>query len=208
MHDAGRRRYHAEAGKGALAPVEELESLAVAAKLDVGIARQRVSGTEVVHLHRVIDYQIGGSLRVDLGRVAAEPRHGGTHGAQVDHRRNAGQVLHDHAGGPVRQTRAPLCPRLPCSQFQHLLPRYGAVVATAQQRLQQNAQRIGQPGQVGRAMRRQRGEAVVSVAVAFHAQRGARAKGICHDRRRYLQSTRYAPAATSVQHRHDTARRY
>ena len=208
MHDAGSRRHHAEIGKRALAPVQELEPLPVATKLDGGVARQRVGGAEVVHLHRVIDHQIGGRLRIDLGRITAEPRHGGAHGAQVDYRRNAGQVLHDHAGGTVRQARALLRPRLPGSQLQHLLPGNGAFVATAQQRLQQNAQRIGQPGQVGRAVRRQGGEAVVSIAVAFHAQFGARTKGICHDRRRYLRSTKYAPATTSVQHRHDTPRRY
>ena len=173
VHDPGRRRHHAEIGEGTLSPMQKLEPLPVAAKLDGGVARQRIGGAEVVHLHRVVDDQVRGSLRIDLGRIAAEPRHGGAHGPQVDHRRDSGQVLHDHAGGTVGQARALLCARLPCRQFQHLLAGNRAFVATSQQRLQQDAQRIGQPGQVGRAVRRQarRGGSRCSVRVPRTARR-------------------------------------
>ena len=68
VHDAGRRRHHAEVGERALPPVQELEALAVAAELDFRITRQRVAGAEVVHLHRMVEHQVHRRLRVDPGR--------------------------------------------------------------------------------------------------------------------------------------------
>jgi len=53
---------------------------------------------EVVDHHRVVDDQVDGVQRVDLGRVGAQRHHGVAHGGQVDDGRNAGEVLHQHAG--------------------------------------------------------------------------------------------------------------
>ena len=39
--------------------------------------------------------------RVDPGGVAPQLLHGVAHGREVDHRRHAGEVLHEHAGGPL-----------------------------------------------------------------------------------------------------------
>ena len=57
-----------------------------------------LGGAEVVDHDRVVDDQVDGDQRVDLGGVGAERGHGVAHGGQVDHGGNAGEVLHQDAG--------------------------------------------------------------------------------------------------------------
>ena len=53
---------------------------------------------EVVDLHRVVDDEFDRLQRVDLVRVAAEPRNAVAHRREVDDARNAREVLEQHAG--------------------------------------------------------------------------------------------------------------
>jgi hypothetical protein len=45
----------------------------------------------------VVDDEVDRDERVDLLRVAAEVRHGVAHRGEIDDRRHAGEVLHQHA---------------------------------------------------------------------------------------------------------------
>ena len=47
----------------------------------------------------MVDDEIAGNQRVDLRRVTAQPDHRGTHGRQIDHGRNTGEVLQDNSSG-------------------------------------------------------------------------------------------------------------
>ena len=50
--------------------------------------------------HRMVDHQINGDQRIDLFGIAAQRRNAVAHRGEVDDRRNAGEVLHEHARGP------------------------------------------------------------------------------------------------------------
>ena len=56
----------------------------------------------MVDLHRVVDDQFDGLQRVHALRVAAELDHAVTHGREVDHGRDAREVLEQDAGGHER----------------------------------------------------------------------------------------------------------
>ena len=51
----------------------------------------------MVHHDRMVNDQIDLGQRVDLIGIAAQLCHGRPHGGQIDDRRNAGEVLHQHA---------------------------------------------------------------------------------------------------------------
>ena len=46
----------------------------------------------------MVDHEVDGDQRIDLLRVGTQRRCGIAHGGQIDHGRNAGEVLHQHAG--------------------------------------------------------------------------------------------------------------
>lgn len=98
VNDAHSRGDDLEVVECALAPTEELVTLAVALVFEVDVALECVGLAEDVEDDRVVDDHVGGGERVDLVRVAAEGGDGLTHGGEVDDARNAGEVLHDHAG--------------------------------------------------------------------------------------------------------------
>jgi hypothetical protein len=95
--DAGAGGHHAEIVEGGRAPAQELVALHIALVFAVHVLVERLGGAEVVDHDRVVDDQIHRVQRIDAGRIGAERRHGVAHGGQVHHRRNAGEVLHQHA---------------------------------------------------------------------------------------------------------------
>ena len=99
--DAGARRHHAEVVEGAGAPAQELVALLVALVLDLDVFLEGVGRAEEVDLHGMVDDEVDRHQRVDLGGVAAETLHGVAHGGEVDHRRHAGEILHEHAGRAI-----------------------------------------------------------------------------------------------------------
>ena len=60
VHDAGVGRHHLEIPKGILAPAQKDIPFFVPAKLQLGVALERLGGAEVIDLHRVIDHQFRG----------------------------------------------------------------------------------------------------------------------------------------------------
>ncbi len=97
MADAGAGRHDAEIIEGAGAPAQELVALLVARIFHLDIRSERHAVAEGVHHHRMVDDQIDRHQRVDLGRIAAHGLHCVAHRGQIDHGRNAGKVLHQHA---------------------------------------------------------------------------------------------------------------
>ena len=90
-----------EVVEGGLAPLEEGVALAVALELERGVGVVGVGGAELVDLDGVVDDELGGLEGVDFVGVAAEGAHGVAHGGEVDDGGNAGEVLHEDAGGHV-----------------------------------------------------------------------------------------------------------
>jgi hypothetical protein len=97
--DAHAGRDGREVAERGLAPLEEGVALAVALEFEGGVEVVGVAGAEFVDLDGVVDDQLRGLERVDLLRIAAEQLHGIAHGGEVDHRGDAGEVLHEDAAG-------------------------------------------------------------------------------------------------------------
>ena len=85
--------------------------------------------------------------------VGAEARRGVAHGGEVDDRRNAGEILHQHAGraeGDLVAGRAAVLE--PVGDGADVVGLDGAAVLVAQQVLQQHLQREGQARDAGQAV--------------------------------------------------------
>ena len=93
MHDAGAGRHDAKVVERLLSPFQERVALLVTRELELRVQIEGVRRAKVVHLHRVVDDQLGRLQRVDALRVSPEPDDAVAHGRQVDHDRNAGEVL-------------------------------------------------------------------------------------------------------------------
>ncbi len=177
MADAGSRRHHAEVVERLLPPAQEFIALAVALELHLHVLLERRRRAELVHHHRVVDDQVHGHLRVDLRRIGAERHHGVAHGREVDHGRNAGEVLHQHPGRPVGDLALRRAGLQPSADRLDVVDVDGAVVLPAQQVLQQNLERERQ----GRDVAERLGgglQAVVVVAVVADGEGAAGVQGV------------------------------
>ena len=97
VDDPGLGRDDLEVVECLLAPPEERVPLAVPLVLTVGVDANRHPVREGVHLDGMVDHELGGQLRIRLGRVAAEVVHRMAHGSEVDDRGHTGEVLVDHS---------------------------------------------------------------------------------------------------------------
>ncbi len=112
MADAGAGRHDAEVAEGLLAPLQEAcsaRSLRSYSELDVAGEGDRRA--ELVDDDGVVDDEVDRHQRVDLLRVAAQ-RHAmpSRMAARSTTARNAGEVLHQHAGRAIGDLDAGLCP--------------------------------------------------------------------------------------------------
>ncbi|MCY1501117.1 hypothetical protein D9M68_351800 [compost metagenome] len=193
--DAGARRHHAEVVEGALAPAQEGVAFAVALHFDLDVLPEGGLGGEAVHHHRVVDHQVDRRQWVDPLRVTPGGGHGGAHGGQVDHRRYAGEVLHQHPRRavldlPLRAARAE-----PVGQGLEIGCTDGFVVLPAQQVFQQHFHRHGQPVDGAQALGGL-GQAEVVVCLASDVEAAAAVQAI-QGRHRDISfwPTRHGPAA-------------
>ena len=99
--DARAGRHDLEIVERLAAPFEEFVALAVALIFELDILLEGARGAELVDHHAMVDDQVNRDQRIDLLRVAAELTHRVAHRREVDHRGNAGEVLHQHARRPV-----------------------------------------------------------------------------------------------------------
>ncbi len=105
-------------------------------------------GAEFVHLHRVVDDQLGRHQRIYALRIAAQRLDGVAHGGQVDDGGHAGKVLHQHARGHVGNLAAGLGLGVPVGQEVDVAGGNVHAVFAAQQVFKQNLQAEGQAAQV------------------------------------------------------------
>ncbi len=97
MADAGAGRHHREVGEGLLAPLQEAIALLVLLVFARHILRHRPGRAEMIDDDRMVDDQVDWNQGIDLVGVAAELLHRVAHGGEIDDRRHAGEVLHQHA---------------------------------------------------------------------------------------------------------------
>ena len=148
MDDPGARGDDLEVVEGPLAPAQERVALAVPLELELGVPEDRSPRRELVDLHGVVDHELDREQRVDPLRVAAEGAHRVAHRGEIDHGRDAGEVLEQHArrseGDLLRRigARDPACDRLDVGA------RDVDAVLRSQHVLEQDSQRVGQPQDV------------------------------------------------------------
>ena len=116
MHDSGSRRNDLEVVERGLSPAQELVALAVALVFELDVALEGVLCAEQVGDDGVVDDQLRRGERVDLRRIAAERGDRLAHCREVDDARDAGEVLHDHAGGGELDLGVGLGGRDPCAE--------------------------------------------------------------------------------------------
>ncbi len=145
MADAGAGRHHAEIVERLRPPAEESVALGVASIFELDVLAEGVRAREGVDLDRMVDHEIDRHQRVDLARVAAQGDHRIAHRGEVDHGRDAREVLHEDARG----TEGDLVlarPRLePMRDGLEVGDRHAAPVLEAQEVLEQYLHRAGQP---------------------------------------------------------------
>ena len=95
--NAGAGRHDAKVGEPLLAPFQEPIALLVLFVLARHVLAERLAGAEIVDDDRMVDDQVDWNQRIDLVRIAVERDHGVAHCGEIDHRRHAGEILHQHA---------------------------------------------------------------------------------------------------------------
>ncbi len=98
MHDAVAGGDHVDVLERRLGPLDEVETILVAALLDGTVLLEGIRiEAGVLDGQRVVDDQLGRHHRVDLGRVAALLRDRVTQAGEIDQRGLAEDVMADHA---------------------------------------------------------------------------------------------------------------
>ena len=95
--NAGAGRHDAKVGEPLLAPFQEPITLLVLFVLAGHVLAERFAGAEIVDHDRMVDDKIDRNKRIDLIRIAVQRDHGVAHCGEIDHRRHAREVLHQHA---------------------------------------------------------------------------------------------------------------
>ena len=136
--DAGAGRHDAEIAEGLLAPAEEPVALAVPLIFELDILGEGAWAAELVDDHRMVDDEVDRHQRVDALGVAAEMQHGVAHGGEVDHRRHAGEILHQHARRAEGDLALARPRREPCRHRRNVVGGDRAAVLVAKQVLEQH----------------------------------------------------------------------
>jgi hypothetical protein len=147
------------------APAQERVALAVALELALGVECERQPRCELVHLHGVVDHELGRLERVDPRRVPAQVAHRVAHRGEVDHGGHPGEVLEQHARGRVGDLAARLVGRDPLRQRLDVVGLDRVAALGAQQVLEQHLQRERQPCDVVLRLQRVEPEDLVVAAV-------------------------------------------
>ena len=183
MADAGTGRHDAEIVERLLAPAQELVALAIAFVFELDILRERQRRTVTVDHHRMVDDQVDRHQRIDLLRIGAERGGRVTHRGEVDHRRHAGEILHQHPRRTVGDLMLGSAGLEPFGDRQDIGFGDGASVLEAQQVLQHHLHRMRQARDAGEPVLLGFDEGKIAVALALHSERGLAAEAVegnCH----------------------------
>ena len=178
MADAGAGRHDAEIVEGRLAPAQEPVALAVALIFELDVPGEGTLIAELVDHDRMVDDQVDRDQRIDLLGIAAERPHGVAHRGEVDHRRHAGEILHQHARRPEGDLAIALLRRQPGGHGADVVGGDRALVLAAQQVLEQHLQRVGQPRDVGETVLLGLGQAEIFIRLAADGEGAARFESI------------------------------
>ena len=172
MADAGTRRHDAEIVECTLPPFQKRITLTIAVILEVDVLLEGLGIGEVIDHHRMINDQIDRRQRVDLLGVLSQRLHGIAHGGQVDDGRNAGEILHQHAGRAEGDFLFRLAAVLqPVGDSLDVSLGHRAAILIAQKVLQQDFQRIGQLRDAGEAILLGRFQTEIDVGLGTHFER-------------------------------------
>ncbi len=148
VHNAGGGGHHAELVEGLARPFEELVPFAVALEFHAEVDVGRLRAVEGIHLNGVVDDQVAGHLRIHFGGgtgIAGHVRKRVAHRRQVDHRRHAGEILENNAGGFEGDFGLSRVVRVVLGQRPDMVGGHSVPVKGAQAGLQQNADGVGEP---------------------------------------------------------------
>ena len=166
MADAGAGRHHGEIRKRALAPFQEFVALLVLLVFLDHVLGERLVVAEEVDDHAVVDDEIDRHQRIDFLGVAAEHLHRIAHRREIDHRRHAGEILHQY---PRRAERDLMLQRAllhPFRERDDVVLLDGAAVFVAQQVFQQHFHRIRKSGNSLQTILLGGGQAVIDIGLA------------------------------------------
>ena len=149
--NAGARWNDAEIVERLLPPAQEFVPLAVAAHFQLDIAGERIRRARRIDTDRMVDDQIDRRQRIDALRIAPQRRHRVAHRRQIDNRRHAGKVLHQHP----HRTKSDFGPAVvaPRRDGAEVVLAGAAAVAGTQLVLQQHAETARHPRQIAEALR-------------------------------------------------------
>jgi hypothetical protein len=178
--DAGARGDDREIVERLRAPFQELVALGIALIFERDVFLERLGRAEFVDHHRVIDDEVDGHLRIDLGGIAAELGDRIAHRGEIDHAGHAGEILHQHAGRAILDLAVRARVLLPVDDRLGIVPGDGHAVLEAQHVLEQHLHREGQAADVAELLRGL-GQREKVIAGGADGERVASAEGIVAD---------------------------
>ena len=178
MADAGAGRHHAEIVERALRPFEEFVALLVLPVFLVDVLLERLIVAEEGDRDRVVDDEIDRHQRIDLLGIAAEFLHGVAHGGEIDHRRHAGEILHQHARRAEGEFMVRGLGLEPFGEGLDVVLGHRAPVFVAQQVFQQHLHRERQAGNALEAVFLGGGKAEIGVGFATNLEGLAASKAV------------------------------
>ena len=178
MNDAGIGRHDLKIVERVLTPAEEGVPLSIPRELELRVQLERVGAAEVVDLDGVIDHQLDGLQRVDPVRVAAETHDAVAHRGEIDHGRDAREVLQQHASGRKRDFLRGAALDVPPGQGFHIRGLHEAPILVPQQVLEQDLHRVRQPADFRIAADLKRRQTVDVDALIADLEHGPRSEAV------------------------------
>ena len=169
--DAHAGRDGGEVAEGRLAPLQEGVALAVALEFEQRVGVVGRGRAVLVHLHGVVDDELGGREGIDALGIAAQGLDGVAHGGQIDDGGNAGEVLHEHAGGHVGNLAAGLGLGVPVGEKLDVGGGDVDAIFAAEQVFEQNLEAEWQAAEI-EAAAGERGKAIDGVGAAAGGEHG------------------------------------
>ena len=182
--DAGAGRHDPEIVERRLPPAQKGIALVVALVLELDVGLEGAPAAVIIDHHGMVDNEVDRRQWVDRVGVGAELGHGPAHGGQVDDRRHAGEILHQHPRGAIGDLAVDLAALQPSRERLDVGHCHGAPVLVAQQILEQHLERVRQPREVPEPSLFGRLETEIVVGPAAHGEAAAGLQAVetggCH----------------------------
>ncbi len=148
MADAGAGRHDAQVREGLLAPAQEPVALGVALVLEGRVHLEGVATGIGVNDDGMVDHEVDRHQGVDPARAPTERLDGVAHCREVDDTRHAGEVLEEDARRRVRDLPGSAAAGLITGQGLHVSRFHARAVLVAQQVLEEELDRVGDPPEI------------------------------------------------------------